>query len=179
MFYQLTENCEYDELNSKMIHNRLVVGIWDNSISQQLQIKAKTRICQKEAVHHQQGILKGNTDTHVASDVEEIKQTKAKHPMTAHLALQRSVCVKPKHPCDKCPGQDAECFKCHKKGHYSGLCLSKRPIISVSIVQTTTPAEISDNDSDENFLGTVESQQETQWIKLLKVNDVEVRSCSN
>ena len=60
-------------------------------------------------------------------------------------------------------------FKCHKKEHYSGLCLSKRRITSVSIVQTTEPAVNSDTDSDKNFLGTVESQQETQWITLLKV----------
>ena len=70
-----------------MIFDRLVVGIQDDNLSQQLQmdskltlVKAKTRIRQKEAIHHQQGILKGNIDTHVASDLEKIKQTKAKCP---------------------------------------------------------------------------------------------------
>ena len=44
------------------------------------------------------------------------------------------------------------------------------------MVKTTEPAKNSDTDSDENFLGTVESQQETQWITtLLKVNDVEAK----
>ena len=42
-------------------------------------------------------------------------------------------------------------------------------------MQTTEPAEISETDSEKNFLGTVELQQETQWIKLLKVNNVEVK----
>ena len=57
-----------------------MLGIRDDNFSQQLQmdpkltlVKAKTRIRQKEAIHHQQGILKGNTDTHFASDLEEIK----------------------------------------------------------------------------------------------------------
>ena len=155
-----------------MIRDRLVVGIRDENLSQQLQmdpeltlVKAKTRIHQKEAIHHQQGILKGNTDTHVANDLEEIKQAKSKRPSgtkshkndsTAGTSRKCMRCGKPKHPRDKCPARDTECFKCHKKGHYSSLCLSKRPITSVSTVQTTEPTKISETDSDENFLGTVE-----------------------
>ena len=189
--YQLTENCDYSKLKSEMIRDRLVVGIRDDNLSQQLQmdaeltlVKAKTRIRQKETIYHQQGILKGNTDTHVANDLEEIKQTKSKRPSGTKSHKNDSIpgtsrkcmrCGKPKHPRDKCPARDAECFKCHKKGHYSSLCLSKRPITSVSTVQTTEPTKISETDSDENFLGTVESQQETQWTTLLKVNDVEVK----
>ena len=57
--YQLAENCNYDELKSEVIRDRLVVGIRDNNLSQHLQMdpeltldKVKTRICQKEAVQH-------------------------------------------------------------------------------------------------------------------------------
>ena len=49
--YQLAENCNYGELKSEMICDRLVVGITDDSLSQQLQMdpeltldKVKTRI---------------------------------------------------------------------------------------------------------------------------------------
>ena len=70
-----------------MICDRLVVGIRDDNLPQQLQMdpkltldKAKMRICQKEAAQHHQGILRGNTDMHVASDFEEVKQTRSKHP---------------------------------------------------------------------------------------------------
>ena len=173
-----------------MIRDRLVVGIRDDNLSQQLQMdpeltldKAKTRIRQKEAVQHQQGILRGNADTHVASDLE-VKQTRSKHPSgtkshkndsTPGTSKTCTRCGKAKHPRDKCPTREAECFKCHKKGHYSSLCLSKKPSRSVSNVETTEPPEISETDSDENFLGTVDAQQETQWVTLLKVNDVEVK----
>ena len=51
----------------------------------------------------------------------------------------------------------------------------EEPSRSVSNVETTEPPEISETDSDENFLRTVDAQQETQWITLLKVNDVEVK----
>ena len=138
--------------------------------------KAKMRIRQKEAVQHQQDILRGNTDTHVASDLEEVKQTRSKRPSgtkshkndsTPGTSKTYTCCGKAKYPHDKCPAREAECFKCHKKGHYGSLCLSKKPSRSVSNVETTEPPEISETDSDENFLGTVDAQ--------LKVNDVEVK----
>ena len=60
--------------------------------------KVKTRIRQKEAIQHQQGILRGNTDTHVASDLKKLSKQGVSilvvlslTRMTAHLALQRHV----------------------------------------------------------------------------------------
>ena len=82
--------------------------------------KVKTRICQKEAVKHQQHILRGNTDTHVVSDLKEVKQTRSKRPSgtkshkndsTPGTSKKCTRCDKTKHPCDKFPAQEAECFK--------------------------------------------------------------------
>ena len=117
--YQLAENCNYGELKSEMICDRLVVGIRDDNLSQQLQMdpeltldKVKTRIRQKEAVQHQQGILRGNTDTHVANDLEEVKLTRSKRPSGTKSHKNDSApgtsktctcCGKAKHPRDKCP----------------------------------------------------------------------------
>ena len=77
--------------------------------------------------------------------------------MTAHLVLQkkRTHSGKAKHPLNKCPVQDAECCKCHKKGHYSSLYMSKRPSTSVFNAETTEPVKISEIASDKNFLRTV------------------------
>ena len=55
------------------------------------------------------------------------------------------------------------------------MCLSKKPSRSLSNVETTEPPDISETDNDKKFLGTVDAQQETQWVTLLKVNDVEVK----
>ena len=64
--YRLAENCEYNALKEEMIRDRLVVGIQDTSLSQQLQLdadltldKAKTKVRQREAVAEQQKVLKG------------------------------------------------------------------------------------------------------------------------
>ena len=83
-------------------------------------------------------------------------------------------CGKAKHPHDECPVRDAECFKCHKKGHYSSLCLSKKATIAVSTVLSTEQTNTSEAENEDNFLGTVESQQQTQWVTILKVNNVDI-----
>ena len=36
--YRLADSCEYENLKDDMIHNRLLVGICDNALSQQLQL---------------------------------------------------------------------------------------------------------------------------------------------
>ena len=52
------------------------------------------------------------------------------------------------------------------------MCLSKKT--TTNSVQGTDTITVSDNDEDvdDNFLGTVDSKQKTQWLTELKVNDV-------
>ena len=66
VLYELAEDCEYGALHSEMIRDRLVVGIRDITLSEQLQTnaelaldKAKKIIRRREAVHQQQCLLKG------------------------------------------------------------------------------------------------------------------------
>ena len=58
--YRLAENCDYGTFKEELIRDRLVVGILDQKVSQQLQMdstltveKAKKTIRQKEAVQEQ------------------------------------------------------------------------------------------------------------------------------
>ena len=184
--YHLAETCNYGDLKSEMIRDRLVVGIRDENLSQQLQTdseltldKAKKRIRQKEAVHQQQDILKGR-DANLSSDLEGIKyksrhaSSTRKYDSTPATSKKCTRCGKAKHPRDKCPARDAECFKCHKKGHYGSMCLSKKPTTTVSTVQSTEQTDTSETDSDNTFLGTVQSQEETRWVTVLKVNNLDV-----
>ena len=70
VLHQLTESCEYDNIKDEMIHDRLVVAIRDESLSERLQMEvnlnldtAKKLIRQREAVQQQQELLKGNSAT--------------------------------------------------------------------------------------------------------------------
>ena len=168
--YQLAENCDYGELKSEMIRDRLVVGIKDSALSENLQIdadltleKAKKRICQREAVQEQQQLLKGGT----SSTLEEIRSHRGgfknrprakpspKHPK------QCTCCGKELHSRDKCPARDVTCHRCQKKGHYSTQCYSKRT--STAPISEVT----SESHLDTAFLDTLTTGLETSWtIKL-------------
>ena len=86
--YRLAENCDYGGLKDEMIRDRLVVGIRDTALSQQLQLnaeltldKAKTKVRQREAVGEQQRELKGASEG--AISLEKIrfrKHFKSKRP---------------------------------------------------------------------------------------------------
>ena len=42
--YRLADSCEYGDLKDKMIRDRLVVGIRDDSLSQQLQLDPESTL---------------------------------------------------------------------------------------------------------------------------------------
>ena len=63
--YELAEHCNYGALREEMIRDRLVVGITDSKLSENLQLdseltleKANTQACQKETVKQQQPLLR-------------------------------------------------------------------------------------------------------------------------
>lgn len=181
--YRLSENCEYGDTTDNMIRDRLVVGIRDTSLSQQLQIdseltleKAKQRIRQREAVSEQQRELKGATLE--ATDLEELhsrsrkgfrgrrytkpstKATASDSPKTTPSRCRR--CGKPSHPRDKCPAKDAVCHRCHKKGHYGSRCLTKH-------VSEIEPDD-SQNKLDTAFLDTVTTKTDSAWFATIEIN---------
>ena len=161
--YHLAENCDYRELKSEMIRDRLVVGIKDSALSESLQIdadltleKAKKRIRQREAVQEQQQLLKGGT----SSTLEEIRSHRGcfkNRPRAKPSPKQCTRCGKELHSRDKCPARDVMCNRCQKKGHYSTQCYSKR-------TSTAPVSEVrSESHLDTAFLDTLTTGLETSW----------------
>ena len=130
--YNLAEHCNYGELKSEMIRDRLVVGILDKKLSEHLQLDPdltlevpKKKIRQREAVQEQQQILGGA----VSNSLEEVKQThfrskkarekgKLQYKQVRKNANQNqsdlkscSRCGK-NHPKEKCPAKEATCRRC-------------------------------------------------------------------
>ena len=178
--YHLAYTCNFGNLNENLIRDRLIVGIRDQSLSQQLQMdpnltleKAKKRIRQKEVVRQQSDIFKGKADKPV-SDLEGVRykhkfaKKRGDQPPVIHKKCTH--CGKVQHPQDEYPAKDATCSKCRKRGHYSNMCLSKKSIADSA--QGTDPTTVSD--SDDNFLGAVGSKQKTQWLTEVNMNDVMV-----
>ena len=178
--YNLAEHCNYGELKSEMIRDRLVVGILDKKLSEHLQLDpdltlevAKKKIRQREAVQEQQQMLGGA----VSNSLEEVKQThfrsrkarengKPQHKQGRKNANQNqsdlkscSRCGK-KHPKEKCPAKEAICRRCQRKGHYSAYCFTK-------LEEITAPEE---SNLDSAFLNTLEDKTDASWTVQIKLN---------
>lgn len=97
--YALLENCQYSELKEEMIHDRLVVGIRDSSLSERLQMdetlsldKAKKMARQREAIKEQQSMLKQGEET----SLDFVKQSGTRNPRVNSSSSQRQTTKEPK-----------------------------------------------------------------------------------
>ena len=142
--YELVENCDYGNLKSEMLRDRLVVGIRDSTMSEKLQMdpeltleKAKKTIRQREAVHEQQQELHMQKDESSAEAMHRgcptnyrrqrhVQRTGGRSSQrNTDLARKCMRCGKDSHPREQCPARDAECHRCKKKGHYEAQCRTK------------------------------------------------------
>ena len=159
--YTLAENCNYGDLTSEMMRDRLVVGIQDETLSQKLQLdptltldKAKQMIRQKEAVREQQQALKKDV---FAPAVEELKVTPKVYPNRWKRGQQTACprCGLGIHPREKCPAKDAKCYRCQRNGHFASQCRSK----TVARVYEEDEASMVDS----AFLGNISLDQKYTW----------------
>ena len=174
VLYELAEDCEYGALHSEMIRDRLVVGIRDITLSEQLQTnaeltldKAKKIIRQREAVHQQQCLLKGAEPQSIkalqhGSYRGNWRQGKTKSKGPPFTGKKCTRCGKGAHPHDKCPAKDAECHCCKKKGHYGNMCFSKT---------TADAVEAAAESMDTAFLDTLmPTKPDTVWFAHIQLN---------
>ena len=82
----LVENCQYGGLVQEMIHDGLVVGISDETLSELLCMdaeftleKAKTMIRQCEAVHEQRDVLLQSGSTQHTTTLDQVKPMRSRH----------------------------------------------------------------------------------------------------
>jgi hypothetical protein len=136
--YDLAANCEYGAMEPEMIRDRLVVGIRDSALSEQLQMKAdltlesaKKTIRQREAVHEQQLELKDTGATKSVDAVKSSYRTNRRPRSDANRKFRSNPkpqmrtcnrCSKDAHPKDKCPAKDQQCYRCKRKGHFGSMC---------------------------------------------------------
>ena len=76
--YRLAENCNYDNLKDEMIRDRLVVGIVDRKISQQLQMDAGLTVEKAKKTIRQEAVLEQSKELEMerkqGSSLEELQK---------------------------------------------------------------------------------------------------------
>ncbi|XP_042071888.1 uncharacterized protein K02A2.6-like [Haplochromis burtoni] len=166
-----------------MIRDRLVVGIRDKRLSEQLQMdaeltleKAVIQIRQSELVKKQKDLLKNNFKQENLCNVDIVK-AKTKHfkprktvPQTTerNVKSQCNRCGKtPFHSKHQCPAREVLCNQCKKKGHYARVCRS-------GAVGEIRAAGGNREEREIAFLGTVASDRtEDAWLTKVKVNNAD------
>ena len=136
--YGLVEHCNYGDLQTEMIRDRIVVGLRDRKLSETLQLeadlmleKAITMARQSESVQKQRSVIWGDkseiamessinvVNRHKANFSQSgVKGSKGKQPMQKNQgeSLQYKFCIRygksPIHDLKDCPAREAICHKC-------------------------------------------------------------------
>lgn len=192
----LAEHCGYGELHDEMVRDRLVVGLTDKRLSEQLQLdpeltleKAVVQVRQIEQVKKQQELLKSNFKGEIVNEQLDSVQAKQYNNVKSKQLKPHYVQFAKKPPHEKykkgiqcsrcgdtrahnlqlCPARDAICNLCHKKGHYAKMCKSKK-VHEVNIATLT-----EDADEDIAFLGSVTTNVAgSPWMTEIKIDNLDV-----
>ena len=158
-------------MKEDLIRDRLVVGIRDHSLSEQLQMepdltldKVKRLIHQRDTVKEQQETLKAPIKEESTLDAVSKRTPRrilppipsAPPPSTPLRSCRR--CGKGSHPRQSCPARDVTCFRCNRKGHYSTQYQS-----STVVELTTEKNQTEVLYAETAYLNTIEGTDKNIW----------------
>ncbi|KAK7090521.1 hypothetical protein V1264_010305 [Littorina saxatilis] len=172
--HKLAEDCSFGTLKEELIRDRIVVGVLNDSLSNDLQSQAKLTLVeairlsrQAEACKESQPLIRPGENT---TAVNEVKR----HGHQKHPYGERSQQHQRKNPnmgnnnncgyCrDRCPARNTTCTKCLKKGHYQAVFRSGTPAPNRwrGAVQ-----ELSEEESDDenDFLGHIYHLEDQDYL---------------
>ena len=154
--YELIETCEFGALHDEMLRDQLIVSIRNKSLSEKLQLdmaltleKAKTTICQKEAVKEQSQQLTSQRPQDVTPRASHCSRGGANAQLRNTTGPNKCTrCGRRKHQgAEKCPARNAIC---KESGHFKACCFSKSSAVSA--------VASGDQADDAAFLGTLTTQ---------------------
>ena len=178
--YHLAENCGYGTLHDELVRDRIVVGIRDGKLSEELQLQADltldsciTKVQQSESVKKHQDVVRGDRADKIT--IEAVKSRKQRQTRrTTGSAPKPPSCSRcgksPPHGRQQCPANQATCHRCHKKGHFKHCCKTK---VGIKEVVQEGDSDLT-GDSGEEFLGTVTANTVSTskpWITELQLNN--------
>ena len=178
--YRLAENCGYGTLHDELVRDRIVVGIRDSKLSEELQLEADltldsciTKVRQSESVKKQQDVVRGDRSDKITIEVVKSRNQRQTRRTTGSAPRPQrcSRCGKsPPHGRQQCPANQATCHRCHKKGHFKRCCKTKG---GINEVKQDGDSDLT-GDSGEEFLGTINADTVSTnkpWIAVLQLNN--------
>ena len=189
--HEMADQCKFGEMRKQLVRDRLVVGIRNRALSEQLQLDSELtlemgvkKIRQREAVHGQQVDLRDGDTKQNPIIVDELRskmRTRQRRPtQTSHTKAQTSGsqdskskkqcrhCGGASHKREDCPAIEAQCHRCGKKGHYHSQCLTKLSSTQSAPV-LSTEAELQTLTLQETYLNTLNTDSWKSWSTTIQV----------
>lgn len=179
--YSIVELCRYPEsIKEELIRDRIIVGIRDIKLSNDLQLdqditltKVLAKVRQAEEIERQQKYVRPTTSSEQIDSV----QHKSKYPLKIkeNIAYPTSCgrCGKtPSHPFYKCPAKSSTCTKCTRRGHWAQKCRNKLTLNEIDDENQMEQAELN---QEKNYLGSISDEDDIykdQWKVVLRIQDV-------
>ena len=170
--YDLASRCDFMTQKENNIRDRLVIGLRDTQLSQELQLKRDLTLeIAIETARQSEQVKQQVTEQAKgqAKNLDAIKKGQGrgaskpwKWQQTTDQANSRQKCGRCNrfHPVNKCPAHGKACKKCNKIGHFAVCC---RTSVRPSHKFKKSAHEVStDSLSDSFFLGNVSTGKE-QW----------------
>uniref|UniRef100_A0A3P8TBN5 ribonuclease H n=1 Tax=Amphiprion percula TaxID=161767 RepID=A0A3P8TBN5_AMPPE len=188
--HKLAENCGFGVLKEELIRDRIVVGIKDKRLSEQLQMdseltlpKAIQKVRQSETVKKQQTILHSSSAEDKTLNMDSVRtnmkkgktqtwqQSKKGQKPVKQFEKECGRCGrKNKHSWKECPAREVQCRKCQKKGHFAVVCRSSE---AAGLKEVTENQD--DTDSEECvFLGEIGTERSQPWTEKVTLNGTKV-----
>ena len=134
---RLSQECDYKDVLSDMIRDRLVVGINDVAIQRKL-LSEKDLILDR-AITIAVGMEKANKEAATISGASEIHEIRERRESRRQDKCFR--CGDQRHKPEECIFKDKDCYFCKKKGHISKVCMAKKRSRPVNRMTSQNPDE--------------------------------------
>ena len=190
--HRLAEDCEYEGLKEQLIRDRIVAGVCDDDLSDKLQSLADLTLDvairqarQAESRKEEQEVLRGKSSVNAIKSKRKSgppkpkpqspsrpprhPKPKQKHPHKNPGPGKCGNCGKGPHKREDCPARHEACFECGVMGHYSFFCRNKNKKGKTRAVHEVGEDSASE-DSDEFFMGTLDSLEDEYWSASVAVN---------
>ena len=177
----MSESCDYGNKRDEEIRDRVIVGLNDKTISNELQRKKNLTLADViETARTSESVRLQNSSS---LDVEDDAVTRGQ-PKRA----QQKSDIKLKQPCGKCgypihkkrycPARSSLCHKCKHRGHFASVCKRFKQVQELTVGMRGKAQEHESESGQEYFLGTVTADvedSEPPWEVRLQVNGKSVK----
>ena len=166
---ELSKTCDFGDLCSSLIRDRLVVGLKDASVRKKLLSETNLTLERCLQISRSYEATQSQISSMASADIDAVqRQKKKKYPKSKKTssfekkdtsAKKCNYCNGSLHQRNECPARNASCNKCHIRGHFAVACR-----------KTVRNTHHTDEVQEEFFLDSISNNDSGAWFKDVMVD---------